>query len=205
MNLKEGVPEACYDELVALYSSPGRVYHTMRHLEEAAQCWVDVRRDVGWDIEGYDKACVLQTTKAALLYHDSYYVPGQHRNEEYSSIFAAGAIRRWFVWANEKQVCRLIGLTKLHGTVIEDLQLYEKLFLDCDTAILGAGSDRYDEYARDIAAEYSFLPQNVYRAGRLGFLTKFLKLPHVFHSDYFRDRLERQAQYNLQREFESLS
>ena len=78
------------------------------------------------------------------------------------------------------------------AVAFEDLVL-----LDADLAILGASEDRYARYARDIRAEYAWVPDADYRAGRSRVLQHFLALPRIYFTDVMFEEGEQRARANL--------
>ena len=80
----------------------------------------------------------------------------------------------------------------------------EALLLDVDLAILGAPPVVFGVYEAQIAAEYSSVPEPVRRSRRQRILQGFLDRERIFHSEYFRDRLEAQARTNLARSIAAL-
>ncbi len=80
----------------------------------------------------------------------------------------------------------------------------EALLLDVDLAILGAPPVVFDVYEAQIGAEYNSVPEPVRRSRRQSILQGFLERERIFHSEYFRDRLEAQARTNLRRSIAAL-
>ena len=78
------------------------------------------------------------------------------------------------------------------------------LLLDADLAILGAEPETYARYARRIRAEYAWVTDEVYRAGRLTVLRQFLARQHIYHTAQYQ-RLESQVRLNLEREIAILA
>lgn len=176
---------AIVELLTARYGQPHRGYHNATHIAEVLG-WFDVVYDrVGWQSprDVYD----------AILFHDVIYDPQAKDNETRSAEFAV---------ANgcSQRTAELIALTALHGKIaISDVDFDAALFLDCDTAILGAEPTAFDAYDLGIAREYSFVPQAEFRAGRAGFLRMMRERPRLFLTAYFHDRLDGRARENLDR------
>jgi len=61
---------------------------------------------------------------------------------------------------------------------------------------------RYLEYAQAIRKEYSWLSDRDYQQGRKQVLTNFLAREKIYYTDYFYQKLERQARANLAWEIE---
>ena len=170
--------------LVAAYGEPHRAYHTAAHIADVLRWYDAVADDIGWD----DPVAVY----LAVLFHDVIYDPLGKDNEARSAVLArelAGAGPR---------TCELIELTAKHGS-IDSADHDAALFLDSDTAILGASPDAFDAYDAAIAVEYKAVPEAAYRAGRRAFLEKMSTKPRIFLTDYFHDRLDAPARSNLSR------
>jgi predicted metal-dependent HD superfamily phosphohydrolase len=186
------IPPALWDEVRAAYSTPGRAYHTFDHVLEVMARWREVERDVGWRQPA--------ETSVAVLYHDAVYVPGRHDNEAESARLMREAAARLLPELDAGRVEQLILFTARHGKLVpSDVDAEAALFLDCDMAILAAPPERFAEYQRQIAAEYSALPPEVYAMGRRRFLEGVLAAPRIFLSEYFHARLDATARDNLRR------
>jgi predicted metal-dependent HD superfamily phosphohydrolase len=72
-----------------------------------------------------------------------------------------------------------------------------RLVVDIDLAILGAVPSRYEEFERDVRAEYRWVPGIVYRPKRAAILQSFLDRPRIYHWEPVYERLERNARTNL--------
>ena len=75
----------------------------------------------------------------------------------------------------------------------------EQLLVDIDLAILGADIARFDEYERQVRAEYGWVPAFVFRRTRRKILQAFLARPALYASLHFHERLETKARVNLTR------
>jgi predicted metal-dependent HD superfamily phosphohydrolase len=176
-----GAAERWWREVAARYSEPHRRYHTLRHIEEML------------DLLPHADETVL----AAVWFHDAIY--GGGRNEERSAELARAALTELrFPEESIATVEHLILATKTHDPSPVAPRFHE--FLDADLAILGSAPARYDEYAREIREEYAHVPEPMFRAGRAAVLRSFLARPSIFASEEFRQRLEKQARANIERE-----
>lgn len=186
------LPEALLAKVVAAYSDPARAYHDVRHLAEVLERFDEVAREVGW--QRPDEVFL------ALLFHDVVYVPGAPDNEAQSAATARELLRGKLPPGALDRIDRLIMLTTAHGSLDPgQLDPDAALLLDCDLSILGAPAARFDEYERDVAKEFSFLPEQAYASGRRGFLKRLVSARSLFLSPHFRERLEGRARENLAR------
>lgn len=182
------------NQLVAAYSERQRHYHTLQHLREC--------------LAHFDAAAPLARRPAevelALWFHDAVYDPQAGDNEERSaqwardSVLAAGCDA-----AAAQRVHDLVLATKRHVAPAGEPDA--ALLLDVDLAILGALPGRFDEYERQIRAEYAHVEAAAFRARRAGVLRGFLERPRLYLTDVFHDALEARARANLQRSVAALS
>src|SRR5690606_24141249 len=133
-----------------------RAYHDATHIAEVLGWFDVVAEQVGWQSarDVYD----------AVLFHDAIYDPKSHDNEDRSAELA-------LAHGCSQRAAELIRLTARHGKLsAADVDHDAALFLDCDTAILGAEPAAFDTYDRAIAIEYGHVPPEAFRAGRAAFL-----------------------------------
>ena len=71
-------------------------------------------------------------------------------------------------------------------------------------SILSVPEERYKVYAKNIRREYRMYPWLEYRNGRVKVLQHFLAMPHIYRTELFREKYERRARLNLERELEKL-
>lgn len=191
------LPTAQLQVLGDTYLAPPRAYHHFGHVQEVLRHYRAIVEGPGWHrpIEIW----------LAVLYHDAVYVPGRSDNEIASARLAIEHIDRWWQGAgiDAGRVSDLILLTARHGALRAadagggDAGEDARHFLDCDMAILGAPPAAFAEYDRAIAEEYRAVPRWLYRIKRRRFFRTLLASEWIFHSDFFRERFERQARDNL--------
>ena len=71
-------------------------------------------------------------------------------------------------------------------------------------AILAAKPERFDEYERDVRAEYAWVPAPIFRAKRLEILESLLDRDHIYATSHFRRSAESAARANLTRSIANL-
>jgi predicted metal-dependent HD superfamily phosphohydrolase len=141
--------------------------------------------------------------RLAVWFHDVVYDSRASDNEERSAAHARNVLGP--LGCPEPlldEITRLILLTRKHETTADDPA--GQVLLDADLAILGAGEEEYDRYARAIRREYAWVDEESYRDGRGKVLRAFLDRPRLYFTPTLLDRLERQARDNLRRELETL-
>lgn len=176
-----------------MYDSKGRRYHNPRHIGEMLTGYQKIKHLLKNPTEVY----------MAIIFHDIIYKIGHQTNEEESARFAVKFLSKHLLEPENidlRLLEKLINLTKLHGKEAlekQDLTEDERLFLDLDMAILGAASERFMEYEKEIELEYAVLyPYDAYKNGRLEFL-KAVKAKSIYLSEYYKTRLEVKAKQNI--------
>lgn len=185
------IPEQMQQELLRLYLTPQRFYHTIDHIKDLLTLYHELHPLWQHPTEVY----------LAFLYHDAVYEYGAKDNEEKSALLASEEITRHLSMhnINTDTVMQLIRHTANHGHLTaEQLNEEEQLFLDCDMSILGSTKERFQEYEQQIEQEYTQVyPRFLYRMGRKKFRNNLLKAPRIFFSSLFHERYDAQARSNL--------
>ena len=186
------IPAALMEALRQRHGEPQRHYHTWAHVEALLghyRRWVRYLNRPGpvlW----------------ALYWHDAVYDPRTKDNEEQSARMlereAAGHLSPHDI----DFAATIIRATATH-TLPEGLPTQDvedlALFLDMDLSILGAPEAVYDRYEQDIRAEYAFVPDEAYRAGRGAILNGFLSRPRLYFTDIAHAEWDAAARANLTR------
>ncbi|MCY1524654.1 hypothetical protein D9M68_595970 [compost metagenome] len=73
------------------------------------------------------------------------------------------------------------------------------MLIDIDLSILGAERTRFDEYERQVHAEYGFVPEEIRLPRRRAILQRFLDRPAIYATPRLHGLLEARARENLQR------
>lgn len=94
----------------------------------------------------------------------------------------------------------LVLVTRHSGSPVS---VDEQVLVDIDLSILGADTPRFDEYERQIRAEYSYVPGFLFRRKRKQILQSFLDRPVIYSTAVLRYRLEARARENLGRAIRS--
>jgi predicted metal-dependent HD superfamily phosphohydrolase len=181
------------NQLVAAYSEPHRRYHTLQHLRECLAHAEAVRTLARRPAE----------LELALWFHDAVYDPRRDDNEErsaqwaHASVLAAGCDA-----AIADRVQALVLATK-HHQAGHDIDT--RLMVDIDLSILGASYARFDDYEREVRAEYAHVDDATFSAGRARFVQAMLARPAIYATDVYRGTLEKRSRENLQRSLEALA
>jgi predicted metal-dependent HD superfamily phosphohydrolase len=175
-------------EITKAYTHKKRHYHTLTHLENMIEELDQYRpRITDWD-----------TTLFAVFYHDIVYNVLKQNNEEKSAMLAVNRMTSLAVPAEKIEKCKaMILATKAHQiTNNPDTDL----FTDADLAILGQPWNTYENYTRQIRAEYAIYPDIMYKPGRKKVLAHFLAMKRIYKTEQFYAQFERAARENMERE-----
>jgi predicted metal-dependent HD superfamily phosphohydrolase len=181
--------QARFPTLVETYNSPGRVYHTLSHIQSV----------LAW-IERLSASAVdLPAIQLAAWFHDCIYDPRASDNEEQSALFMERFFSDLSLPDGMLQAASAMILSTKTHRVAED-QTDCQILLDADLAILGVPFEAYEAYARAIREEYAWVPTDAYRTGRVQVLQAFLQRGRIYWTDYAFTVLEEQACANIRRE-----
>jgi predicted metal-dependent HD superfamily phosphohydrolase len=172
------------DGLIAAYQEPQRHYHTLQHIQECLSLLPLVIND-----------CVHPDEVAlAIWYHDVIYDPKAHDNEERS---AARVLSDLMPLKGNSvvvdRISQLVLATKKHVASNAD----ERVLMDIDLAVLGAGPARFAQYDAQIRSEYAHVPYWTYVRARRKVLSGFMQ-KQLFQCEIFQSR-NAQAMLNLRR------
>lgn len=190
---ERGAALAGASDLDRRYAEPHRHHHTVLHVNTVVRDVLDLAGALDLDP---DERRVLMLAACA---HDVIYdvVPGQ--DEENSAAWARAHLNAAGIdGAVSDRVEVLVLSTKDHRVVDGDLAM--AVLHDADIAVLGAPPEVYDRYASHIRAEFSQVPDEVWRFGRTHVLQSLMSSDPMFVTAVGRDRWESQARANLSRE-----
>ncbi len=184
--------DGAFDDLVARYAEPHRKYHTLRHLDECLAVFAGYRTLAEHPAE----------VEVALWFHDAIYDTRSDRNEAESAALAAATVRD----AGPSAECahRIEGLVMATRHDAIPTGSDAKVLVDVDLSILAAAPERFDEYERQVRAEYAWVPDFLFRRERRKILRGFLARPAIFSTLEFRARYEARALANIRRSLEAL-
>ena len=139
------------------YSTPGRHYHTLAHLDAVLATFDQLRH----------LAPNPDLAELALWVHDVVWVPLATDSEERSVAWARDHLPPDYL----PPVAALILETRHHAapSVDDDAAVVR----DADLAILAADEPAFDAYERAVRTEYAMLPNAQFNAGRARILTDF--------------------------------
>ncbi|WP_412538961.1 metal-dependent phosphohydrolase [Longispora sp. K20-0274] len=181
-------------DLLARWAEPQRRYHTTDHLAAVLD-----RID---DLAAH--AADLDAVVLGAWFHDAVYRPDLSGNEERSARLAEFALPEAGVPdALTAEVARLVRLTVTHDPAPGDAD--GEVLCDADLAVLAGTAADYAAYAAAVRAEYAFVPDDAFRAGRAAVLRDLLALPTLFRTPTGHARWEAAARANLAGELATLT
>ncbi|MFI5868169.1 hypothetical protein [Streptomyces sp. NPDC051546] len=191
-------PAPYADRLLTAWAEPQRKYHTTAHLADVL-ARVDVLMQ--HPQEGTpDRPAV----DLAAWFHDAVYRPDRSENEERSAALAERALPELGIdGARTAEVARLVRLTITHDPAPGDAN--GELLCDADLGVLAGTPEEYAAYAAAVRAEYGFVPDEAFRAGRTAVLRQLLELPRLFRTAYGAAHWEAPARTNLAAELAGLA
>ncbi|MFF5566108.1 hypothetical protein ACFY7Z_06035 [Streptomyces sp. NPDC012623] len=187
-------PAPYADALLARWAEPHRRYHTTAHLT-AVLDHIDTLAEY---------ADSPDLVRLAAWFHDAVHRADRSENEERSARLAERALTEAGLSGDRTaEVARLVRLTAGHATAPEDRD--GAVLCDADLATLAAAPTAYAAYATAVRAEYGFLPDAAFRAGRAALLEQLLALPGLFRTPYGIREWEARARANVTEELRSLT
>lgn len=188
-------------DLVTAYSSSGRYYHTLEHIQQVLETIESIRTT---NSTSRWQSASFPAIELAAWFHDVIYDSKSNDNEEKSAEYCVIALNKLGIPISTiEHVKQLILNTKRHQALADDID--SQILLDSDLAILGVPDWQYKAYARSIRQEYSWIAEEAYRAGRKQVLQKFLQRERLYFTDRLFFDLEIKARHNMQAEVAALS
>ncbi len=186
--------EKAFNLLVEAYSTPGRYYHTLKHIDRVLST-IEI-------LQGYTNN--LAAVQLAAWFHDVVYDTEAKDNEERSADYAFELLSNLGIPESIiTTVTRLILNTKDHQAAVNDYD--SQVLVDADLAILATNPVDYEEYAHAIRQEYGWVAEADYITGRQQVLERFLKRSHIYFTPLMSEFAEPSARGNIQAEIQSLS
>lgn len=179
-----GLTDGLYERLVTAYSEPHRHYHTLAHVVEMLDCLE----------ESSHLARDRDMLSLAVWFHDAVYdSTAPHGGNE-----AASADLLTDVYAGPAAApAQAIILHSAHHGPSDDADT--RLFCDLDLYRLAGSYETFLQHGEDVRREFDWIDDADWAAGRARFMARLQERPTIYQTDYWRDRLEAQAQSNIAR------
>jgi len=164
--LKQYIGDKALVQLPYRWNEKHRYYHNTNHLVQILQ---DIENDFQFkSLNIYEKHALL----LAAFYHDAVYNPKKEDNEDQSIKLFIASFQGKDIKMIDK-VCDLIEVTKHRKRPFKKL---EKIMWDADNAGFKRGYDHLMRTEKLIQKEYSYLPKEKFREGKIKFLESNLGL-----------------------------
>jgi predicted metal-dependent HD superfamily phosphohydrolase len=191
-----------FEVLLGLYAEPHRKYHTIHHITSLLKR-INALEPFSYGDSyrpGLDR---FKETELAIWFHDAIYKIGAKDNEEES-----GRLCRSFLYSIGaenidgggfgKRVIEAIGATKHDGKPLYGNAA--RLMVDLDLAHFADHWNQFEATNKLVRKEYKDVPEDTYRWGRIGILSKMLTRP-IYH---ILKNLEEPARRNLSQHIKDL-
>jgi predicted metal-dependent HD superfamily phosphohydrolase len=142
-----------------------------------------------------DAADHPEEIELALWFHDAIYDTRRTDNEERSAEWARSSALAAGVASAVADRLHALVLATRHDAVPATTD--EQILVDVDLAILGAEPQRFDEYERQVRAEYAWVADDAFRVARRRILEAFLSRPRLYGTERFAALYEARARTNL--------
>ncbi len=176
--------DADFEALADAYAEPHRRYHTLVHILEMLAC-VDRSGDVPEDPD----ALML-----AVWFHDIVY--DSRAPKAGNEVASADWLTSVCATPAAAPAARMILHSAHHGPSDDP---DTRLFCDLDLYRLAGPYATFQRHGDDVRAEYAWVDDAAWAAGRAEFLHGMLARETLYQTDYWHTRLETEARNNLRR------
>lgn len=178
-------PAGSFARLLAAYSEPQRHYHSAAHIQ-ACLGHFDSWRHLALNPD---------RVELALWTHDLVYDTRRQDNEAASAAQACAWLEQAGLGEHAPALRESI-LATCHQAPPQDPDA--ALVVDLDLSILASPPAGYGRYEQAVRAEFAWVPEPLFRAGRSRLLRQLLALPQLYLHPPLAERWERPARDNLQ-------
>lgn len=189
--LGSDAPDGSFAELLAAYGEPQRHYHSHAHILACLRHFDEWRH----------LAEQPDQVELALWTHDLVYDTRRQDNEAASAERTAQWLREADLQQLAAPVSALI-LATCHQQPAQGIDT--ALVVDIDLAILATPPAIYAEYESAVRAEFAWVPEPLFHAGRSKVLRHLLEMPALYQHEALARRWEQPARGNLQRALAAL-
>ena len=179
------------------YNEPQRAYHSLQHIQQLFGPYDQVKGNL------HEPHIIA----LAIYYHDVIYEPTRSDNELKSAEYAVESLTGYLNAEQCQHIYALIMMTASHqvdkwSDETNEGEKYSDAayLLDMDLSILGSSWSVYEHYSHAVRQEYAHVSDDDYRVGRMAVLKELLAHPTLYLTDYYYERLEKQARKNIEHE-----
>ena len=191
LSLGLSAPTGSFDDILGRYTEPHRAYHGVRHIERCLD-----------QFDGLGRLAERpELVELALWLHDAVYDTRASDNEARSADLSRRLLRdAGSPGLGDVVAAMIMATTHQDAPPVGDAALVS----DIDLSILGADQDEYDAYTIEVRQEYSWVPEEAFRVGRLKVLKSIFSKGTFFHHKACAALWEARAQENVRREMNVL-
>ena len=179
------IPQDVFDELIRAYSSPGRFYHNLIHIQDCLSLFDGARF----------LASHPEEVELTIWFHDALYDTRRNDNEQRSAEWAGSVICQAGLSTEIAERVSYSILATRHDMELTDTDA--QLMVDVDLSILGREEDVFWIYEENIRKEYAWVPESQFRQKRVEILRGFLDRQHIYYHEKYREMFEETARLNL--------
>ncbi len=184
------------EDLLERWSQPHRSYHALPHLSSVLRVTSLLER------AGELPAALRSTVLLAGWFHDAVYNGAAGQDEEDSAQLAQRQLDGLLPECDVAEVARLVRLTATH--LPEEGDVAGSVLTDADLEVLGRDAASYRRYVAQVRADYAWVPDEQFAAGRALVLGRLLESPRLFRTDTGHRLWESQARQNMEQEHAEL-
>ena len=184
-----------WQDIAMRYNEPQRAYHSLQHIQQLFGQYDQVKGNL------HEPHIIA----LAIYYHDVIYEPTRSDNELKSAEYAVESLTGYLNAEQCQHIYALIMMTASHqvdkwSNETKEREKYSDAayLLDMDLSILGVSWSEYEYYAHAVRQEYAHVSDDDYRVGRMAVLKELLAHPTLYLTDYYYERLEKQARKNIE-------
>ena len=186
-----------WQDIAMRYNEPQRAYHSLQHIQQLFGQFEQIKHL-------FHEPHIIAL---AIYYHDVIYEPTRSDNELKSAEYVVESLTGYLSAEQCQHIYALIMMTASHqidnwSNETKEREKYSDAayLLDMDLSILGSSWSVYEHYAHAVRQEYAHVLDGDYRVGRMAVLKELLAHPTLYLTDYYYERLEKQARKNIEHE-----
>ena len=186
-----------WQDITMRYNEPQRAYHSLQHIQQLFGQFEQIKHL-------FHEPHIIAL---AIYYHDVIYEPTRSDNELKSAEYVVESLTGYLSAEQCQHIYALIMMTASHQidnwpNETKEREKYSDAayLLDMDLSILGSSWSVYEHYAHAVRQEYAHVLDGDYRVGRMAVLKELLAHPTLYLTDYYYERLEKQARKNIEHE-----
>ena len=194
--IEPAILKALWQDIAVRYNESQRAYHSLQHIQQLFTQFEQIKHHLNEP----------HIIALALFYHDVIYAPTRSDNELKSAEYAVDSLSPYLTAEQCQYIYALIMMTASHqiADIDEGSDKARKsdaaYLLDMDLSILGSSWSVYEHYSHAVRQEYAHVSDDDYRVGRMAVLKELLAHPTLYLTDYYYERLEKQARKNIEHE-----